>query len=162
MKSSLLALLGLATLVSAPALAVGQTKPKGEKPADSPGWVVVDDEVWTPLRFEPIESLDSIRDHYRRNELKSAASEIDKAISWLRLAEGHAMPIALGNFARLFNVSSRELPVSDGIATTEPTGAGPVVPPDSSVDPRAGWKGRRGAIPESQSGWSSRSEMNAM
>ncbi len=67
---------------------------KGAKPAASPGWIVIEEDVWAPLRFEPIESLDSIRYHYRRNEEKAAASKIDSAVSWLKLAEGHAQPIS--------------------------------------------------------------------
>lgn len=66
---------------------------KGEKPKATAGWIILEEDFWTPLRFEPVESLDSIRYHYRRNEEKAAANEIDKTVSWLRLAEGHAMPI---------------------------------------------------------------------
>lgn len=54
--------------------------------------MIVDD-VWVPLRYEPVETLDSIRYYYRRDEEKSAANEIDKAISWLKLAATHAEPI---------------------------------------------------------------------
>lgn len=66
---------------------------KATKPKATPGWIILEEDFWTPLRFEPVESLDSIRYHYRRSEEKAAANEIDKAVSWLRLAEGHAMPI---------------------------------------------------------------------
>jgi hypothetical protein len=66
---------------------------RGEKPAASPGWLIIEEDVWTPLRFEPLLSLDSIRYHYRRNEEKAAANQIDKAVGWLRLAACHAMPI---------------------------------------------------------------------
>ncbi|QDV85816.1 hypothetical protein [Planctomycetes bacterium TBK1r] len=94
-----LSMFALAALMVAPAV-VGSaadtttgTKTKGSKPAASPGWLVIEEDFWTPLRFEPVESLDTIRYHYRRNEEKAAANEIDKAISWLKLAESHAMPI---------------------------------------------------------------------
>jgi hypothetical protein len=70
------------------------SKTKGNKAKASPGWLVIDEDVWTPLRFEPLKSLDAIRYHYRRNEEMAAANEIDKAVSWLKLAEGHAMPIS--------------------------------------------------------------------
>jgi hypothetical protein len=66
---------------------------QGEKPVATPGWIVIEEDVWTPLRFEPIETLDAIQYHFRRNEEKAAANEIDKAVSWLRLAAGHALPI---------------------------------------------------------------------
>jgi hypothetical protein len=69
------------------------TAKKGEKPAASPGWVIVEEDFWFPLRFEPLHALDAARYRYRRNEEKEAANEIDKAVSWLKLAEGHAMPI---------------------------------------------------------------------
>jgi hypothetical protein len=72
---------------------VSKTKEKGAKPAASPGWIIIEEDVWTPLRFEPLLSLDSIRYHYRRGEEIAAANQIDKAVSWLKLAAGHAMPI---------------------------------------------------------------------
>ncbi len=69
------------------------SKEKGAKPAASPGWIVVEEDVWTPLRFEPLYALDSIRYHFRRNEEMAAANQIDKAVSWLKLAASHALPI---------------------------------------------------------------------
>jgi hypothetical protein len=66
---------------------------KGERPVASPGWVIVEEDFWFPLRFEPLYSLDSARYHYRRREEKAAANEIDKTVSWLKLAAAHAMPI---------------------------------------------------------------------
>ncbi len=84
MKS--LATFALAVLAATPVMAAEQTKAKGEKPAASPGWLIVEEDIWTPLRFEPLASLDAIRYHYRRNEEKAAANEIDKAVSWLTLA----------------------------------------------------------------------------
>ena len=69
------------------------TKPAAAKPASSPGWLVIEEDFFFPLRFEPIMSLDSIRYHYRRGEEIAAANQIDKAVSWLKLAEGYAMPI---------------------------------------------------------------------
>lgn len=63
-----------------------------EKQNDAPHWVIVEEDFWFPLRFEPLESLDAARYQYRHNEEKAAASEIQKAISWLNLAASHAMP----------------------------------------------------------------------
>ncbi len=81
-------------VTAANAQAGSATKAKQEaKPAASPGWLIIEEDFFVPLRFEPLYSLDSIRYHYRRNEEKSAANEIDKAASWLKLAAGHAMPI---------------------------------------------------------------------
>jgi hypothetical protein len=54
--------------------------------------VLIIEEFWFPLRFEPMETLDAARCHFRRNEEKSAANEIHKGVSWLNLAAGHAMP----------------------------------------------------------------------
>lgn len=70
-----------------------KAKETGAKPAASPGWIVIEESVWTPLRFEPLVSMDSIRYHYRRHEEEAAANQIDKAVSWLKLAESHALPI---------------------------------------------------------------------
>ncbi|MCA9010662.1 MAG: hypothetical protein KDB01_13010 [Planctomycetaceae bacterium] len=82
------------TLVALMAMpAVGADKKKIEKPAESPGWLIIDEDFWIPLRFEPLSSLNAIQYHYRRDEEKSAAIQIDKAVSWLNLAASHAMPI---------------------------------------------------------------------
>ncbi|MEZ6060429.1 MAG: hypothetical protein R3C19_08715 [Planctomycetaceae bacterium] len=85
----------LATVAS---LAVAQdeetrAKAESERPADKPGWVVVEETWWYPLRFESAEALESARYHFRRNEEKAAATEVRKAMSWLKYAAGHAMPI---------------------------------------------------------------------
>lgn len=66
---------------------------KTEKPATSPSWLVIEDNVWTPLRFEPLYALDAANYHYRRDEETAAANELDKAVSWLKIAAGHALPI---------------------------------------------------------------------
>jgi len=93
-KNVFVAVLMVAGMASAISLQQSASaEDKGDKPKDSPGWIVLEEDFWTPLRFEPVESLDSIRYHFRRNEEKAAANEIDKAVSWLRLAEGHALPI---------------------------------------------------------------------
>jgi hypothetical protein len=67
--------------------------PKAGKPEHNdttPVWII--EEFWFPLRFEPMETFDAARYHYRRHEEKSAAREIHKAVSWLNLAAEHAMP----------------------------------------------------------------------
>jgi hypothetical protein len=89
----------LVSAVSATCLPVGNaqetkaTAKKGEKPAASPGWLVVEEGFWFPLRFEPLHALDNARYHNRRHEEKAAADELDKAVSWLNLAAGHGLPI---------------------------------------------------------------------
>jgi hypothetical protein len=89
---AIVALLG-AGLSSARAVETGQAKDaKGEKPKDSPGWVVVEDEVWYPWRFEPMVWEHNARVHYRQHEEEAAANELRKAESWLRFAQGHALP----------------------------------------------------------------------
>jgi hypothetical protein len=90
----------LATLAAMPAFAADNSKEKGAKPAASPGWLVIEEDFWTPLRYEPIVTLDAIRYHYRRSEEKAAANEIDKAVSWLKLAENHALPITKGKLTK--------------------------------------------------------------
>ena len=66
---------------------------KGDKPKDSPGWVVVEEDWFYPLRYDPVLILDSARYHYRRNEEDAAAQDIGRALSWLEYASEHAMPI---------------------------------------------------------------------
>ncbi len=94
-KLSILAVAALLTMSSMSAFAADKatSREKGAKPADSPGWLIIEEDFWTPLVYEPLISLDSIRYHYRRNEETAAANQIDKAVSWLKLAESHAMPI---------------------------------------------------------------------
>jgi hypothetical protein len=67
-----------------------KTAAKGAKPAASPGWVVIEEEWWNPFLYDFSTSLHNAREHYRAKEEKSASAEIDKAISWLKYAEGHA------------------------------------------------------------------------
>jgi hypothetical protein len=67
-----------------------KTPPKGEKPKASPGWVVLEEEWTFPFLEDFSNALHNAREHYRSREDKSASAEIDKAISWLKYAEGHA------------------------------------------------------------------------
>ncbi|MCA9028186.1 MAG: hypothetical protein KDA86_23450 [Planctomycetaceae bacterium] len=66
---------------------------QGDTTKDSPGVIIVEEDWFFPLRFDSITALNNARYHYRRNEEKAAANEVDKAISWLKYAEGHAMPV---------------------------------------------------------------------
>lgn len=94
MSIKYLCLTGAAALVCvASAHAADTTSTKGAKPADSPGWVVLEEDWFLPLRFESVAALDSARFHFRRSEEKAAANDLDKAVSWLKYAESHAMPI---------------------------------------------------------------------
>jgi hypothetical protein len=63
---------------------------KGEPPKPSPGWVIVEEDWWLPLRYDFANSLFKARAHFRAGEEKAAAAEIDKAVSWLNYAEKHA------------------------------------------------------------------------
>lgn len=74
---------------SAPAQTVTAAKPATDI---TPTWTVVEEDFWFPLRYEPMRSFDGARYDYRRSEEKSAAYEINKAVSWLGWAERHAMP----------------------------------------------------------------------
>lgn len=80
-------------LVTTGPICLAATKSKTETPATSPGWLVIEDDVWTPLRFEPLHSLDAASYHYRRDEETAAANELDKSVSWLKIAAEHALPI---------------------------------------------------------------------
>jgi hypothetical protein len=67
-----------------------KTEPKGEKPKASPGWVVIEEDWSYPFLDDFSTELHIARDRYRAKEEKSAGAEIDKAISWLKYAEGYA------------------------------------------------------------------------
>ena len=62
--------------------------------------MIPEKDFWFPLRHEPLLTLDWIRERYRRHEEKTAAHEIDKAVSWLNLAATHAGPEARTLLAR--------------------------------------------------------------
>ena len=63
---------------------------RGEKPKASPGWVVIEEEWWHPFLYDFSTTLHNAREHYRAKEEKFASAEIDKAISWLKYAQGDA------------------------------------------------------------------------
>lgn len=65
------------------------TTVKPEKPAASPDQVVLEDDWWFPLRDGFTDAANLARDHFRSGEEKSAAEEIEKAISWISYAQSH-------------------------------------------------------------------------
>ena len=69
-----------------------QATMKGEKPDDSPGWVVVEEDWFFPLMYDSSETFHQARAHFRRNEETAAANELTRAGSWLRYAASHARP----------------------------------------------------------------------
>lgn len=68
---------------------VTATKP-AEKPKVAPGWVVIEEDWWYPLRNEFANSLHQARVLYRAGQEEAAAGEIEKAIAWLKYAQTHA------------------------------------------------------------------------
>jgi hypothetical protein len=77
-----------------PVFAAGQdASSKGEKPKDSPGWIVVEENIWCPWRYEPLDWFHDAEMHYRQSEEKSAAAELRKCDNWLHFAASHALPI---------------------------------------------------------------------
>ena len=80
---------GMASMVFADD-AQKKTDAKGEKPKASPGWVVIEEGWWYPFLYDFSAALHKTREYYRAKEEKSAGAEIDKAISWLKYAQGHA------------------------------------------------------------------------
>ena len=66
------------------------TAQKADKPADSPGWVVIEEDWWNPHLYSFSDALHDARRHFRNHEEKAAAAEIDEAVTWLKFAEGHA------------------------------------------------------------------------
>ena len=75
------------------------TAKKGEKPAASPGWVVIEEDWWLPHLYSFSESLHDARMHFRKREEKAAAAEIDRAVTWLKFAETHADKSYAGDLA---------------------------------------------------------------
>ena len=67
-----------------------KTMPRGEKPAASPGWVVIEEDWWSPFVYEFSTTTHKARAHYRAREDNAAAAEIDKSISWMEYAKSHA------------------------------------------------------------------------
>jgi len=62
-----------------------------DKPVADPGWVVVQEDWFYPLRLESAEALNNARYLYRRDNERAAADEIRKAASWLTYASSHAL-----------------------------------------------------------------------
>ena len=75
------------------------TAKKGDEPDASPGWVVIEEDWWFPHLYSFTESLHDARMHYRKQEEKAAAAEIDKAVTWLKYAESHANKSYAGDLA---------------------------------------------------------------
>jgi hypothetical protein len=73
--------------------ATSATAAKGEKPKASPGWIVIEEDWYVPLRFDSLVSMNNARMHYRNREERAAASELRRAVTWLKFAETHAEPI---------------------------------------------------------------------
>ena len=67
-----------------------KTEPKGEKPKASPGWVVIEEDWWSPFFYDFSTAIHNARDRYRAKEERAAGAEIDKAISWLKYAQSQA------------------------------------------------------------------------
>ena len=86
-KSTEAAKSGAATHTDA---ATSKTADKGDKPAAAPGWFIIEEEWYVPLRKESLGSLLDAQYHYRRAEELMAAGELRKAASWCRLAESTA------------------------------------------------------------------------
>lgn len=63
-----------------------------ERPATKPGWVIVEEDIWFPLRYSLHDFMDRARERFRHHEQKGAANEIRKAIAMLKIAEGQATP----------------------------------------------------------------------
>jgi hypothetical protein len=69
-----IALTGIAIALSSSAFASADKEEKGEKPAASPRWPVVEESFWVPWRYEPFNWFHNAQTHYRDQEEKAAAS----------------------------------------------------------------------------------------
>lgn len=98
--ASLTALVALATALAPLATAAStanttdkKATAKGEKPTASPGWVVIEEDWFYPLRFDPVFAMDSARYYYRRGEEQAASRDVGRALAWLDYAASHALPV---------------------------------------------------------------------
>lgn len=66
------------------------SKAKTDDPDDA---FVIEEDVWSPWVYEPVEWFHNAESHYRHREEKAAASEIRKAESWLYAAASDAEPL---------------------------------------------------------------------
>jgi len=68
-------------------------EPKGqEKPDARPGWIIVEEDIWYPLRYGITQQFHHAREQFRQKEEKAAAKELVKAAALLKIAHGHATP----------------------------------------------------------------------
>lgn len=88
---SILAAMAISTAVVPMVAALAATQ-KGDKPKESPGWVVVEEDIWHPFYYDADEAFRLSEFHYRRSEERAAARELQKAIAWLKFASSHALP----------------------------------------------------------------------
>jgi len=89
MRTLKYAVVALSAVVVSSAVTVACAQTRSTDPDET---VVIEENDWTPLRFEPLQALDSAEQHYRRQEESAAANELDKAVAWLRMASRHAEP----------------------------------------------------------------------
>jgi len=61
--------------------------------AAEPATIVVEEDFWGPLVYEPYDSLVNLERYYTRNEMQAAAHEVARARSWLMLAAEKAQPV---------------------------------------------------------------------
>ena len=64
--------------------------PKGDKPAASDGWIIVEDDFWYPFRYSLADAIHNAHVNFRNGRETAASDEIKKAISWMKLAKGMA------------------------------------------------------------------------
>ena len=94
-KNQKIILISLVTLgigaTGAVAFAAKSNDAAGKK-AD-PALVVIEDDFWGPLVYEPYDAFANLERHYMRNEMQAASHEVARARSWLLLAAEKAEPI---------------------------------------------------------------------
>lgn len=92
-KSMLGILTAACFLLSPPLASAADTVlEKGAKPEASPGWIIIEEDFYSPWFYAPLESYHAARLHFQAREEKAAATELKKAESWLRAAAGNAQP----------------------------------------------------------------------
>lgn len=62
------------------------------KPDTKPGWIIVEEDIWYPLRYSITSQFHHAREQFRQKEEKAAAKELFKAAALLKIAHGHSTP----------------------------------------------------------------------
>jgi len=92
-KYKLLIILILGIGAAGTAVVVAKDHSAVKKSDSEPDYVILEESYWTPLIYEPYDSFTRFGRFYSQDEMQAAATEIDKARSWLLLCSDKAEPM---------------------------------------------------------------------